>query len=179
MRLKLGIALGVVLVITYALTHVARVPDSDMAPSLLPGDIVVLGGGVARPGDVVAIVDPLDPDRWTLRRVEAVSGSIRYDEVGFARNDDTEKVSEMGRDTDVVVLQEGNHLVRRRGRSVLWEMEEQEVAAGTLFLGADNRDEALDSRWWGAVPSEAIAGVVQFRFGRPTHLWRGWLAFRG
>jgi hypothetical protein len=62
-----GLALGAALA-----TRVARVPDDEMAPSLFAGDWVVLAPGTPTAGEVVALVDPLDPSRWTLRRVEAI-----------------------------------------------------------------------------------------------------------
>ena len=152
-------------------------PFPRPASSILAGDFVVLGPGPAREGDVVAIVDPLDSSRWTLRRVESDGGTIRYDEGGYGGEDGPVEVLEMGRAEQVLTLQEGDHLVRRDTRAVAWEMAEVPVATGTLFLGADDRDRAMDSRWWGAVPAEAAQGVVLVRFGA-SHTWRGWVTTR-
>ena len=36
---------------------------------------------------------------------------------------------------------------------------------------SDNRDVAVDSRWWGPIPNELVVGVVVFRLGW-AHPWR-------
>lgn len=176
MRLKaVGILVGILgVLVAGTLPFLAWVPDDEMAPSLLAGDLVVLWPGDAADGDVVAVVDPLDPDRWTLRRVLATRGAVRFDD-GFYHTDAAEPVVlEMGHLGDQNVLQEGTHLTRRLTRPVRWEMGAVLLPAGRVWLAADDRDGAVDSRWWGPVPAEAIQGVVLARVGRPTHLWRGW-----
>jgi signal peptidase I len=156
------------------LPRVAVVPDDEMAPSLLAGDLVVIVPGTPAPGDVVAVVDPLDPSRWTLRRAEAVGGAIRYEDGAF-HTVDTVRVLEMGRDAENVTLQEGTHLTRHALRTVRWEMGERGVPDDAVFLGADARDEALDSRWWGPLPLDSLQGRVALRIGAPQHPWRGWI----
>jgi len=52
-----------------------------MVPTLLPGDRVVVWRGLGsrgpavRPGDVVAVVDPREPDRIMVKRVARLAGS--------------------------------------------------------------------------------------------------------
>ncbi|MFZ5477004.1 MAG: S26 family signal peptidase [Myxococcota bacterium] len=153
------------------------VPDDEMAPSFYAGDLVMILPRAPSPGDVVAVVDPLDPSRWTLRRVEAIGGAIRYDEGVFHSSAGDEKVLEMGRDPDFVTLKEGPHLMRVAVRPVRWSMPEVGVADDAAFLGADNRDEAMDSRWWGPFPLDALQGTVVLRVGPTTNRWRGWLSY--
>lgn len=161
------------------LPRMAWVPDDDMAPTLLAGDLVLIVPVEARAGDVVAVVDPLDPARWTLRRVETIGGAIRYEDgVYHAAHAETPRVLEMGRDTEAVVRTEADHLVRLAPRAVRWTLDETGVPDDAAFLGADARDEAVDSRWWGPVPLEALQGVVALRIGAPSHPWRGWFATR-
>lgn len=59
-----------------------------MVPTLLPGDGVLVLGGLGpwrasvRPGDLVALTDPRDPGRIMVKRVAAVDGgrvSVRGD----------------------------------------------------------------------------------------------------
>jgi signal peptidase I len=151
-----------------------------MAPSLLVGDLVLLLPLAPRAGDVVAVVDPLDPSRWTLRRVEAIGGSVRYsDGVFFSSNEESARVLEMSRDTESVVRKERDHLVRLAPTPVRWSLAEVGVPDDAAFLGADARDEATDSRWWGPVPLDAVQGVVAARIGAPGHPWRTWIAGRG
>jgi nickel-type superoxide dismutase maturation protease len=51
-----------------------------MAPTLLPGDRVLVWRGLGRrspavhPGDLVAVVDPRDPGRMMVKRVARVAG---------------------------------------------------------------------------------------------------------
>lgn len=168
-------AAALLLVVSALLPRMAWVPDDEMAPSVLAGDLVVLLPVEPHVGDVVAVVDPLDPSRWTLRRVETIGGAVRYDDGSFRTADlDAPPVKEMGRDTEAVVLKENGHLARLAPRAVRWSMDERGVPDDSAFLGADARDEAVDSRWWGPVPLAAIQGVVVARFGR-AHPWRAWV----
>jgi hypothetical protein len=41
-----------------------------------------------------------------------------------------------------------------------------------VFLMADARDQAIDSRWWGEVPRSDLGRKVWFRWG-PSDTWRG------
>jgi len=58
-----------------------RVAGESMVPTLLPGDRVVVWRGVGpwrpaiRPGDLVAVVDPRQPDRIMVKRVARLAGS--------------------------------------------------------------------------------------------------------
>lgn len=65
-----------------------QVAGESMAPTLLPGDRVLVwrGLGPLRPpiriGDLVALVDPRDPDRLMVKRVAGLAGtevSVRGD----------------------------------------------------------------------------------------------------
>ncbi len=164
----LALAAGLVL------PRLAVVPDDEMAPSLLAGDLVLLGGGTPTKGEVVAVVDPLDPSRWTLRRVETIGGAIRY-EAGVYLTGNTPRTLEMGRDDTYVTRTVDDHLVRLRAREVRWEMEPVGVPDDAAFLGADSRDDAMDSRWWGPLPLAALQGRVLLRIGAPGHPWRSWI----
>ena len=59
------------------------------------------------------------------------------------------------------------------------EFPETGVPDDRAYLSADNRDEALDSRWWGPVPLTSIGGVVVARIGAPTTPWRSLFGTRG
>ena len=45
------------------------------------------------------------------------------------------------------------------------------VPEGHWYVMADDRDVALDSRWWGPIPEEALLGVVRLHRAEPD-LWR-------
>jgi signal peptidase I len=170
-----GIGLATVCVLPF----LAWVPDEEMAPSFLAGDLVLILPVDAHDGDVVAVVDPLDPSRWTLRRVITVGGAVRYEDgVYYTASAEPPRVLDMDRGADEIVRTEDAHLVRYTRQPVRWTLDETPVAEGTAFLGADARDVAMDSRWWGAVPLQALQGVVAVRVGKPTHPWRGWVSGR-
>lgn len=173
-RVALIPAAGAALVVLAVLPRLAWVPDREMEPSLLAGDLVVILPVEPHVGDLVAVVDPLDPSRWTLRRVETIGGAIRYADGEFhTANLDEPAIKEMGRDTESVVLREDGHLTRVSPRAVRWELEEVGVPDDRIFLSADARDEAMDSRWWGPAPIDSVQGVVVARVG-PAHTWRPW-----
>lgn len=53
-------------------THRVEVRGDSMAPGFLPGDrLVVFRAGRPAPGQVVALIDPRDPDRVLVKRVAA------------------------------------------------------------------------------------------------------------
>jgi signal peptidase I len=178
-RLALGSVAALALAALVVLPRLAWVPDDEMAPSLLAGDLVVIAPWDAKDGDVVALVDPLDPSRWTLRRVEIIGGAVRYEDgVTYTASGDAPRVLDMDRTTERVVRREGEHLVEIAPRPVRWALEESGVPDDAAFVTADARDTAVDSRWWGPVPLRAMQGVVALRVGAPTHPWRGWVSTR-
>ncbi len=155
-------------------SRAAFVPDDGMAPSLLPGDLVFILPTPAAVDDVVAVIDPLDPTVWTLRRVEAIGGAVRYVGGSFV-TEQAPQLLDMGLDDNgYSVIKEADHLTRHLVRNINWEMDEMGVPDESAWLGADNRDIAIDSRWWGPVPLPALRGTVVLRVGPPRNRWRGW-----
>jgi len=64
------------------------------------------------------------------------------------------------------------YLLRSPMKTVKWSLPGKvEVPDGSWFLLADNREGALDSRWWGPISEDRILGVVRLRFG-PADEWR-------
>ena len=170
----------------------AVVPDSGMAPTLLPGDLVLvwpasLPGSAPAEGATVALRDPLDPARWTLRRVEAAAGEAVSCEDGFLLSPSSAELIDLGRlpaDPDRpdgparVIVRANRRLLSLPNLSPTWDMPEIHVPEGWLFLSADNRAEALDSRWWGLIPAASASATVLLRVGPPQHRWRGWWEWR-
>ena len=69
----LGLAAGAALGVWWARNlDVVEVRGRSMAPTLLPGDRLLVGRLAARPGDVVLAADPRDPERELIKRVAAV-----------------------------------------------------------------------------------------------------------
>lgn len=167
-----GAAVGA---LAYVASHAALISDDGMAPSLLPGDLVLLWRVAPEVGDVVAVLDPLDPTSWTLRRVEAIGGAIEYSS-GSYMHDIEPVLLDMGMDdAGFSVIQEGHHLTRHKARNVSYSVKVSGVPDDSAWLGADNRDQALDSRWWGPVPLDLLQGKVMVRLGAPRNRWRSWI----
>lgn len=160
-----------------------RVADQEMSPNLQRGDLVWVLPVTPLRGDLVVLRDPLDPGRTVLRRVLTGGGTkVAWDEGGVRVNGKRVRQSDMG-------MLEGDRLmeeviwsrpparakswrVRLRKPPAPWEAEAVEVPDGHWYLLADDRDRALDSRWWGPVPATQIEGVVRLRVG-PADPWRG------
>jgi signal peptidase I len=182
MRVIVGTGLLLFAVLGGSTVH--RVEGSDMAPSISSGDwLIALPGVSARPGDVVLLADPLDPERTVLRRAIAAGGTkVRYEDDSLRIDTKRLRHKAMG-DVD------GHHVIEevlwakppgenttwliRRAMSppVSWSAEAVEIPDGYWYLLADNRDEAVDSRWWGPVADAEIKAVVRAWVGEP-HTWR-------
>jgi len=166
-----------------------RVADDEMAWSLRRGEWVWLHRGPTLawdpllPADVVLVADPLQPGRRVLRRVVATGGqSVAFDEGGVRVNAKRLRVQEMGDQPGVFVRKEtiwskpparaNDYLLMVDNPTTRWTAAgEVKVPEGHLFLLADARDLALDSRWWGPVHATSVIGVVRAHLAEPD-LWR-------
>jgi len=152
--------------------HLVRVASDDMAPSIAPGDWVLLGPGEAHLGDVVRLQDPLDAERWVLRRVLAEPGQ----RIGFRAHqprldDQALKHVVMGdRDGELILMENSAWLLAVSLDSTRLRIDPSTVPAEQLYLVADHRDVALDSRSWGPIPDAAVE-KVHLRIG-PADVWR-------
>ncbi len=157
--------------------RLARVRGDEMSPSLSHGDWLLLGPGEPRRGDVVRLVDPLDPQRRILRRVLAEPG----ERIGFAGHQPrldglAMKHAVMGdRDGEMILMEAEAWLLAVSLDSTRQRLEPSPCPPGERFLVADHRDVALDSRHWGTVPVNQLQ-QVHLRLG-PADVWRSW-AFR-
>ena len=192
---RLGLA-GLVLAIGLAalvagLTR--RVADDEMSWSLRRGERVLvvplaLLPGAVLPADVVMLRDPLDPERTVLRRVVARGGQkVSFDEGGARVDAKRLRQQEMGDQPGIFIRKEtiwskpparaNDHLLAVRNPVTRWiSPGVVTVPEGHLFLLADARDDAVDSRWWGPVPESAVMGVVRAHLAEPD-LWRPRLRF--
>jgi len=175
MRKRLIIGFGLLLLIgiltQFRLVHIN---DSDMAPGLRPGDWVLLGPGAASPGTVVQLNDPNDPSRKILRRVVGEAGdNIVYKAGNLSLNDRSLRIREMDRKNGWVVRSEADAwLLRKKAGVDRSQQIDHQVQDRAVYLFADARDEAIDSRWWGDVPKNKIGRKVWFRWGN-ADTWRG------
>ena len=159
--------------ISLASRLVYTVSDDEMAPGLVPGDRVWLANAPPNVGDVVQLIDPLDPERTILRRVLATAGaSVSFDgDVAKVDEQSLEHI-EMFRDKSLLVLRErDSYQIQREPGATQLQIASQQVPTGHVFLAADNRGLAIDSRWWGPIPQSAILGVAIWRVGQ-ANAWQ-------
>jgi signal peptidase I len=177
-----------VLLVVLALVLIAgaipmrTVGDDEMAWTLQSGDYIWV-----LPVDVL-LADPLDPQRTVLRRVVAMEGEkLTYEDGTMKINGKRVRQTDMGKGTiggrerrvykEVIwsrpPARPTNWLITRLVESnVTWKLTDKvEVPQGHVFLLADDRDGAMDSRWWGPVPLSSVRGVVRARLG-PADEWR-------
>jgi signal peptidase I len=181
LRLLVGaVAVAVVLLLVASL-FLRKVTSDDMAPTLLPGDYVWIVPVTPTRGDIVRIPDPNDPEQYVLRRIVAdPEQKVRFDENGLRVNGKRVRQQDPVAVDGVVTTKEtiwskpparaSSWFIWRADRDATWKTEPYEVPANHWYVLADNREWALDSRWWGAVDASAVTGVVRLRIGPSDEL---------
>lgn len=123
--------------------RVFSIPSNSMAPTLQPGDVVLVTPyrlGEPATGDVVVFRNP-GSDELLIKRVVATSG-------------------------EMVEGQEGHLIVGGHARiepyvapgAATEAVPSQLIPAGSYFVMGDNRTDSLDSRRFGPIPRELIIG---------------------
>ena len=165
-----------------------KVGNDEMAWTLQTGDTVWILPVEVLKGDVVLLDDPLDPARTVLRRVVAMpTDKVIYEDGAVKINGKRVRQTDMGKadvgDRERRVFKEviwsrpparpTNWLVTRLvEKPVKWKTSDRlEIPEDHVFVLADDRDGALDSRWWGPIPLSAVQGVVRARYGTADE-WR-------
>ena len=141
------IAIACALVVRGAFFRVYGIPSASMAPTLQPGDQIVVTPYRApfarepKRGDVVVFRSPFRRDELLIKRIIATPGDLVASDAGC-----------------VTV---GGHAlaepyVQRAAASGV--IAPQIVPAGCYFVAGDNRENSWDSRTWGVLPRELISG---------------------
>jgi signal peptidase I len=140
------------LIVTFGF-QVARVDGLSMAPTLEDHDRLIVNKlvytiGNPRPGDIVMLYYPLNPDKMFVKRVIASEGDVVRIVDGHVYVNDVplhdEYVPEEFRSHDdwgPTVIQQGYY-----------------------FVMGDHRNNSSDSRHWGQVPKKYIVGKVKVRW---------------
>ena len=133
--------------------QVARVDGQSMAPTLEDHDRLIVNKlvyeiGEPRPGDIVMLYYPVNPEKMFVKRVIAKEG-------------DTVRIL----DGRVYVNDEPLHdeYVPAEFRSHD-DYGPQVVQQGYYFVMGDHRNNSSDSRHWGPVPKRYIVGKVKVRW---------------
>ncbi len=174
-----------------------RIPSGSMEPTLLVGDFLLMnkesvaktGGwspmapGSIERGDVIVFHDPVDdPSVHLVKRVVGLPGEKLHMRNGVvyvngvalkepyavhrrapedAFRDDFPSLNQM--DSEV----NSNWWIRLRG---LVHEGDITVPAASYFVMGDNRNNSVDSRYWGFVPRDYIVGkplMIYFSFRQP------------
>ncbi len=133
-----------------------RLPSGSMMDTLMPGDFVISDTRKYRKqspnrGELVVFLHPKDPADKYLKRIIGVPGD--YVEIQNG------KVSINGE-----VLDEEYVKDRYNQKQSLEISESVRIPDNAYFVLGDNRDNSNDSRYWGFVPADNIAGSVE-------HIW--------
>jgi signal peptidase I len=140
------------LIVTFGF-QVARVDGQSMAPTLEDHDRLIVNKlvyelGEPRPGDIVMLYYPLNPDKMFVKRVIAKEGdTVRI-------TDGVVTVNDQPLHDDYVAAEFRSHD----------DWGPQVVQQGYYFVMGDHRNNSSDSRHWGPVPKKYIVGKVKIRW---------------
>jgi signal peptidase I len=161
------IALVLALVIRTFVVQAFKIPSESMEPTLEIGDRLLVNKfiyGIKIPftsinlfpwkspqrGDVIVFIYPLEPDKDFIKRVIGVGG-------------DTVRIVNKKLYINGVEVPD-LHAVYRENTILLGDVQKLDnfgpatVPKGSLFVLGDNRDDSLDSRFWGFVPLKDVLG---------------------
>ncbi len=161
------IALILALFIRTFVVQAFKIPSGSMKPSLLIGDHLLVSKfaygirnpfsgevwvnlGEPRRHDVVVFRFPLDPSQNYIKRVIALPGET------VAIRDKTVYVDGVPLDDPwAMFLDPKIYPAAQQPRD---NLEPLTVGPGEMFVLGDNRDNSLDSRFWGTVETRALKG---------------------
>ena len=148
----LSAAVYATLIVTFGF-QVARVDGLSMAPTLEDHDRLIVNKlvyelGDPRPGDIVMLYYPVNPEKMFVKRVIAKEG----DRVRIV--DGHVYVNDVPLHDDYVPEEFRSHD----------DWGPQVVQQGYYFVMGDHRNNSSDSRHWGPVPKKYIVGKVKVRW---------------
>ena len=140
------------LIVTFGF-QIARVDGLSMAPTLEDHDRLIVNKLVyelsdPRPGDIVMLYYPLNPEKMFVKRVIAKEGDIVRIVDGHVY------VNDVPMHDDYVPQEFRSHD----------DWGPQVVQQGYYFVMGDHRNNSSDSRHWGPVPKKYIVGKVKVRW---------------
>jgi signal peptidase I len=140
------------LIVTFGF-QVARVDGLSMAPTLEDHDRLIVNKlvyeiGDPRPGDIVMLYYPLNPEKMFVKRV-------------IAREGDTVRIVDGRVYVNDVPLHDDYVPAEFRSHD---DWGPQVIQQGYYFVMGDHRNNSSDSRHWGQVPKKYIVGKVKVRW---------------
>jgi len=144
------------LIVTFGF-QVARVDGLSMAPTLEDQDRLIVNKmvyeiGDPRPGDIVMLYYPLNPEKMFVKRVIASEGDV------VRIVDGRVYVNDLPLHDEYVPDEFRSHD----------DWGPKVIDQGYYFVMGDHRNNSSDSRHWGLVPKKYIVGKVKVRFW-PLH----------
>jgi signal peptidase I len=164
--------------VLYRFEHAYKLPVESMAPTLLPGDRILVDMHAYErenpcPGDIVVFRLPTDRSALFVKRVVAQGGDVVEirDRRGYVNGRPLQEpyvrysFPGQARAGDNFPPAQGEELP---GATLSWGEEMQSyvqngalvVPSGSYFVLGDNREESWDSRFWDFVPQSDILGKV-------------------
>src|SRR6266498_6038139 len=140
------------LIVTFGF-QVARVDGLSMAPTLEDHDRLIVNKlvyelGDPRPGDIVMLYYPVNPEKMFVKRVIAKEG-------------DTVRIVDGHVYVNDIPLRDEYVPAEFRSHD---DWGPQVVQQGYYFVMGDHRNNSSDSRHWGPVPKKYIVGKVKVRW---------------
>ncbi len=140
------------LIVTFGF-QVARVDGLSMAPTLEDHDRLIVNKlvyelGDPRPGDIVMLYYPLNPEKMFVKRVIAKEG-------------DTVRIVDGRVYVNDVPLRDDYVPAEFRSHD---DYGPTTIQQGYYFVMGDHRNNSSDSRHWGLVPKKYIVGKVKVRW---------------
>jgi signal peptidase I len=148
----LSAAVYATLIVTFGV-QVARVDGLSMAPTLEDHDRLIVNKlvyelGEPRPGDIVMLYYPLNPEKMFVKRV-------------IAREGDTVRIVDGRVYVNDIPLHDEYVPAEFRSHD---DWGPQVIQQGYYFVMGDHRNNSSDSRHWGPVPKKYIVGKVKVRW---------------
>jgi len=140
--------LAIAIVLAFGVRAAMRlyvIPSSSMAPTLVPGDHIVVTpyrfGKTPKRGDVIVFRSPRAADELMIKRVIGTPGDLVETRAGR-----------------VIVCGHALSEPYVTAQAASGAIAPQIIPAGSYFVLGDNRADSLDSRSWGVLPREAVVG---------------------
>ncbi|MEJ2038459.1 MAG: signal peptidase I [Desulfosarcinaceae bacterium] len=170
-----------------------KIPSASMAPSILPGDYILLNKAVyknrsPRRGDVVVFIYPNDRRLYFIKRIAALPGdSIEIRGGVVYINDQPLPLRAMSPDRmPYYAPKNGERLLEETSGKAAYpilvdgtypDLPKTTVPNGHCFVLGDNRGHSRDSRHFGPVPLSDIRGRLEYIYW-PAKSWRRWGKYR-
>jgi signal peptidase I len=140
------------LIVTFGF-QVARVDGLSMAPTLEDHDRLIVNKlvyeiGDPRPGDIVMLYYPLNPEKMFVKRV-------------IAKEADTVRIVDGRVYVNDIPLRDDYVPAEFRSHD---DYGPEVIKQGYYFVMGDHRNNSSDSRHWGFVPKKYIVGKVKVRW---------------